>query len=117
MRKELLASLALALALAGCNTNINPSVATPNQVVIAVNAYNAAVATGTNYLKLPVCSTIVGAPCRTSALSQSVYSALRAGRSARTQLLAALANNTSAPLTALQALEAAYSVIQQIPTN
>lgn len=103
---------ALARGLAACNPN--PTVATPNQEVIAINAYNAAVATGTQYLKLPLCVP-APAPCRTPTLSQSVYTALKAGRAARMQLLTALAANQAAPLTAIDALQAAYAVIQQIP--
>lgn len=114
MKLAFLAPLALAGALAGCN--LDPNVATPNQVVIAVNAYNAAVATGTVYLKRPLCPT--NAPiCRTQAMSQTVYSALKSGRAARAQLLAALANNQSTPITAIQALQAAYSIVQSIPQN
>ena len=105
----------LALALAGCG-NLNPDVATPNQVVIAVNAYNAAVVSGTAYLKLPLC-TVNTPPCRTQEMSQRVYTTLKAGRGARAQLLAALAANQTASITAIQTLEAAYSVIQQIPKN
>ena len=104
---------ALGLSLAACNPD--PTVATPNQEVIAINAYNAAVATGTQYLRLPLCAPVVVLPCRTQGLSQKVYTALRSGRVARKQLLDALAANQTAPLTAIGALQAAYSVIQQIP--
>lgn len=110
--KKLVLGASLALGLAACN--MDPTVATPNQVVIAVNAYNAAVATGTQYLKLPLCNP-APAPCRTQALSQSVYTSLKSGRVARKQLLDALAKDQAAPLTAIGALQAAYSVIQQIP--
>ena len=103
------------LALPACN--MDPNIATPNQVVIGINAYNAAVATGTNYLRLPLCAPTPQPPCRTQALSQSVYTALRSGRAARAQLLSALANNQSAPITAIQALQAAYAVIQSVPAN
>lgn len=113
--RRLLAIAALATTLAGCNPD--PNVATPNQVVIAINAYNAAVATGKNYLRLPLCSTTVAVVCRTQALSQQVYTALKSGRAARTQLLAALSASAATPITAIQALEAAYSVIQSIPAN
>jgi hypothetical protein len=99
------------LALGACN-QINPNVATPNEEVIGINAYNAAVATATAYLQLPICGV---PPCRTKVLSQSVYTALKSGRVARNQVLAALAANQAAPLTALQALQAAYAVVQQIP--
>lgn len=112
--RTLLLALGLATGLAGCAT-LDPNVATPNQVVIGINAYNAAVVTGTTYLHLPLCTASVTLPCRTQGLSQQVYTALRSGRAARTQLLAALAANQSAPVTALQALQAAYAVVQQIP--
>lgn len=111
MRKWIIAGV-LALGLSGCAGNFNPNVATPNQVVIAVNAYNAAVVAGTAYLRLPLCGT---PPCRTQRLSQQVYTALKAGRVARNTLLADLQSNTTASITAVQALEAAYAVIQQIP--
>jgi len=104
------AAFALALGLAACN--IDPNVATPNQEVIAVNAYNAAVAAGTQYLGLPLCGS-ASSPCRTQTLSQQVYTALKAGRVARKQILTALAANQAAPLTAIGALQAAATVIQQ----
>ena len=113
--KRLLLLAGFAAALAGCN--VDPNVATPNQEIIAINAYNAAVSTATVYLKQPLCSTTVTFPCRTQALSQSVYTALKSGRAARKTLLANLSAGTPASLTALQALEAAYSVIQQIPAS
>ena len=103
---------AAALALAGCNSSLNPNVATPNQVVIGINAYNTAVVTGTAYLRLPLCGT---PPCRTQALSQEVYTALKSGRAARNVLLADLRANVAAPVTAIQTLQAAYAVLQQIP--
>lgn len=106
--------LGVALALAGCAGNPNPDVASANQVVIAVNAYNTAVATGTNYLRLPICN-VSAPPCRTQEMSQTVYNALRSGRVARNQLVAGLKANSAASLTALQALSAAYSVIQNLP--
>ena len=109
MRRTLIA-VALVAGLAGCNQN--PDVATPNQVVIALNAYNTAAATGTAYLNLPLCGS---PPCRELAMSQNVYTALKSARAARTQLLAALKANQSAPITAIQALQAAGAVIQQIP--
>lgn len=112
MRKFLVAA-GLALTLAGCD----PNVATPNQVLIAVNAYNTAVVSGTVYLKLPLCAAAQPAPCRTQALSQSVYTALRSGRAARGTLLADLAANTTVPITLIQTLQAAYAVLSALPTN
>ena len=108
-------ALATSLALSGCNPD--PNVATPNQVIVGINAYNAGVATARAYLALPLCSATVGAPCRTQALSQSVYTALVSARAAETQLLAALKANATVPITAVQALQAAYAVIQAIPQN
>lgn len=113
--RSLILPLAAALALGGCAAIPNPNVATPNQVVIAVNAYNAAVATGRNYLVLPLCMPNLILPCRTPGMSQKVYTALKAARPARNQLLAALKANQAAPITAIQALEAAYSVVQSLP--
>ena len=97
-------------APAGCN--VDPNIATPNQIVIGVNAYNAAVGTGTAYLHLPICGK---APCRTQALSESVYTALKSGRAARDQLLVDLQNNQTAPVTLIQSLQAAYAVLSTIP--
>lgn len=112
LRKLILVGV-VAAGLAGCQP-INPTVATPNQVVIGLNAYNTAVATGTAYLRLPLCDRALP-PCRNQALSQRVYVALKSGRAARAQLLAALQANQAAPLTALQALQAAYAVVSSIP--
>ena len=115
MLKQAVVAGALALALAGCNPD--PNVATPNQVLIGINAYNTAVGTGTAYLRLPLCSATVRNPCRTQALSQSVYTALRSGRSARNQLMAQLAANQTASLTLIQTLRASYSVLSSLPTS
>lgn len=111
--------LLVAVMLTGATSqcNLDPNVATPNQVVIAINAYNTAVGTGTAYLHLPLCSATVSNPCRTAVLSQQVYTALRAGRSARNTLLADLQSNSSVPVTLIQTLQAAYSVLGSLPTN
>lgn len=103
----------LGLVLSSCATV--PNVATPNQEYVGLNAYYAAVKTATNYLALPLCPTAT--LCRTQTLSQSVYSALRSARVARKQITVALEQAQPAPLTAISALEAAYAVIQQIPSN
>lgn len=108
-------ALLTALGLSACAT-LDPNVVTPNQALIAVNAYNTAVASGTAYLRLPLCVTN-NAPCRTQALSQSVYTALRAGRSARLAILADLQTNTTAPITLVQTLQAAAATISSIPQN
>lgn len=115
-RKLLFGALgALVLGLAGC-ASLSTTVATPNQEYVGLNAYLAAVKTANNYLLLPLCPT--GSPlCRTQSLSQSVYSALRSARVARKQITLALEQAQPASLTAISALEAAYAVIQQIPSN
>ncbi len=102
------------LGLAGCNVNINPNVATPNQVIIAANAYNAAEVSATNYLRLPLCGVEVKTTCRTQAISQSIVNAVRAGRTARRAVLADLQTNTTIPLTLLQTLSAAVVTMQSV---
>jgi hypothetical protein len=105
-----LGACVLALALASC-ASVNPNVATSSQVAAGINTYNIAVAGGRAYLASSQCT--VKPP---KALCQEVYSALVIARPAERQLLAALAANSAAPTTALQALSAAYAVFQQIPT-
>lgn len=116
MRKLTLAGV-LVLGLVGCaGSSFNPNVATPNQEYVGLNGYLAAVKTGDNYVKLPTCPT--NAPvCKTQALAQQVYSALRAARGARKIISANLAAGQPMSLTALQTLQAAYAIIQQIPTH
>lgn len=108
MRKLLFASLA-ALALAGC-VDVNPDVATPNQMAIAINAYTTAGYAATIYLASPACATPPADP-----LCQKVYTAMKSGRAASKQIRAALKANQTVPLSALQALQAAYAVIQSLP--
>lgn len=112
--KSLILLGVLGLALAGCNVNLNPSIATPSQVDIAINSFDAAEVTATNYLRLPLCSVAGVQVCRTQAASQSVYTAVKSGRVARDQLTADLAANASAPVTLLQSLTTAVSTLQSI---
>lgn len=109
--RKLLILAATGLALAGCNTNLNPNVATPAQAGAWLGTYNIAVAGARAYLASPLCVTKSTA----QPLCQEVYSSLVAARAARKQISAALAANQSAPITAVQAIEAAYAVFQQIP--
>ena len=98
--------LCAVLALSGC---ANPTVATPNQVVIAVNAFDAAEVGATAYLKLPLCGTGV---CRTAAASKTVAASVRAGIVLRDKLQAEITSNGSAiPLTELDALAVATSTL------
>ena len=99
----------LAAPLAGCVTT-DSTIATPSQMYIGVNAYVAAGDSAAIYLKSPACT---AKPPQ--ALCQSVYSAMLAARAAKTQIIAALKANQTAPLTALQTMEAAYAIIQNIP--
>ena len=100
------------VALAGCNTALDPTVATPNQVLVAVNAFDAAEVAATNYLRLPLCATNGPTICRNAVASKSIANGIRAGRPARDQLTTALANNASAPLTVYQTLTAAVSSLE-----
>ena len=102
---------ALAVALSGCVTT-DTTVATPSQLYIGVNSYVAAGNAAIVYLDSSACKTKTPAP-----LCQEVYTSLLSARAAKTQIVAALQANQAAPLTALQALEAAYAVIQSIPKN
>ena len=113
MSRLLVVGLLAAGLVSGCASNPSGSIATPSQEVIGLNAYQAAVATATSYLKLPLCPT--QAPvCRTQVMSQKVYAALKDARAGRKVVSAALNSSTPVPLTTLQSLEAAYAVIQQI---
>ncbi len=111
--KKVLIGLVLALGLAGCNINLNPNVATPQDVVIAANAFDAAEATAANYLSLPLCGGAYKV-CRDAALSKKVASTVRAGRAARDQLLADINSSTPIPVTLLQALTTTVSTLQSL---
>lgn len=114
MRKLLLV-VAAALALAGC-ASLNPNIATSNQVELAINAYDVAAVSLKTYIRLPLC-TVAAAPCQNKVLAQKAYTALVAGRAAKKQIADAVALDVSAPITALQALQAAVSVAQAIRGN
>lgn len=111
--RKIIVSLTL-LGLVGCSASINPNVATPNQVVIAVNAYDAAEITGTNYLSLPVCTSSGTKICRTTALTQTIASTIWEARAAKNQLLSDLANNVTAPITLFDTLTAAEATFQTL---
>ena len=110
MMRKIVFAVATTLALAGCVSNLNPDVATPNQMAIAVNAYTTAGYAAKIYLASPSCVASPPAP-----LCQQVYTAFVSGRAAAKQVRTALKTNSAVPLTALQALQAAYAVIQSIP--
>lgn len=108
--KNLLRAGAMALALSslgGCAAlqNLENAVSTlggqtvtPEAVIVAGNAFDGVEATATNYLKLPPCA--AGGPtiCRTQAGVNAIVPAIRAGRSARSQLEADIAANPGQPV-------------------
>ncbi len=99
MRRHLIAgALALAfLSLPGCATlqRIESAVSiatgpnvTPQQIYVAVNAFDAAEVLATNYLRLPRCPQAVA--CRDPIVSKQVITWVRAGRIDRNKLKAGL---------------------------
>ena len=103
------------LAMAGCNTfNLNPNVASPSSVVVAINAFDAAEATAANYLLLPDCVKVATKVCRSAAISASVVKAVTAGRVARDSIQADLKSNITAQVTTLQVLTTAVSTLQSL---
>ena len=108
--RSILIVAGLASALAGCNTNINPNVASPRAEIIGINVYIVAGNAARVYLASPACTTRPPA-----ALCQSVDTAIKSMRTARKQIIAALKAHQDAPLTAIDTLRAAYSVLQSIP--
>lgn len=104
---------AAGLALAGCN--VNPNVATPNEVYAAGNAWYAAQVAGNTYMRLPVCSATVPAPCRTKAMTITVYSDLTKGNGLAQTVLADVNAGTPVPLTLVQTLSAIITTMQSLP--
>lgn len=104
--KRILPVLALAFALtgiAGCAqiqnaySVVTGATITPQQVYIAANAFDAVEASGTQYLRLPVCGKL---PCRNPSATNSLVASIRAGRLARNKLEAAVQANPGAPVNA-----------------
>ena len=107
------------LALAGCAQIQNAydvvtgTTITPQQVYIAANAFDAVEASGTQYLRLPVCGSL---PCRNASATNSLVASIRAGRLARNKLEAAVSANPGAPVDAslFATLTSSTSVIKAI---
>jgi hypothetical protein len=115
MKKILI--VAALLALAGCNSSLfglNPNVASPSSVVVAINAFDAAEATAANYLLLPDCSKVTTKVCRSATISTSIVKAVKSGRVARDALQADLTANTTAPVTTIQVLTTAVATLQSL---
>lgn len=117
-----LALFAVALALSGCAslttalTTLTGTTVSPTQVIVAGNSFDAIESTATNYLTLPLCP---GATlCRTQAATNAIIPAVRAARTARTQLEVYVNANPGTPapvslyntaITAISALESALA--------
>jgi outer membrane protein assembly factor BamE (lipoprotein component of BamABCDE complex) len=102
-----------ALALVGCN--VNPNVATANEVYTAGNAWYAAQVAGNTYMRLPLCS-VAPAPCRTQAMTVTVYADLKKGNTLAQTVLADVNAGTPVSLTLMQSLTAIVTTLQSLPT-
>ena len=119
--KKLAAILLLTLSLGGCTAISNAwtiatgASVTPQEAVIAANAYDAVAQTAKNYLLLPLCSSTQSKLCRTQANSVALYKAILIGRSARNALVAAI-NTTGTPIaiSLYSAVQAQTATLQQI---
>jgi hypothetical protein len=130
MKLAFLAPLVLTggLALSGCNTisnlyTIASGSASPSQVYVAANAFDAVEGTATQYLRLPLCPQSQPV-CRTKTTSQVVYNNVKTARAARNALEAYMTANPGAPVpvsnynilvTALQTLNALVAANAPIP--
>lgn len=70
----------------------------PQKVYAAINAFDVAKATATNYLRLPQCSPTSAVICRDPAVTSTVIKAVRSGTEARNQAKAFLRANPGQPL-------------------
>jgi outer membrane protein assembly factor BamE (lipoprotein component of BamABCDE complex) len=102
-----------ALALVGCN--VNPNVATANEVYAAGNAWYAAQVAGNTYMRLPLC-TVAPAPCRTQAMTATVYADITKGNKLSQTVLADVYADVPVPLTLMQTLSAIITTLRSLPT-
>jgi len=117
--------LFIVLALGGCAEFqkiygvVTGTTVTPQQAVVAINAFDAVEQSGTNYLRLPTCGPNVSKLCKTQAGVVAVVKAIRTARVARNQLQAAVTGSNGAPISAslLQALQSQYVTIQALYAN
>jgi hypothetical protein len=118
----LLVSAAL-FVLPGCAAissiqSISSASVSPQQVIVAANAFDAIEITTTNYLRLPPCpqSTIV---CRDQSTAVKLAAAIRKGRVARNQMEAYIANPAGqpVPVSGYNALTLAVSTAQSLLAN
>lgn len=87
---------ALAAPIGGCSTvktiqegwgAITGATVSPKAIIVAANAFNAAEATATNYLKLPRCAPATRPICREPSATKVIIPAVRSGRVARDELV------------------------------
>lgn len=121
MKKFLILAL-LALPLGACATIqadwaiVTGTTASPTQIIVAANAFDAAEATGTQYLLY--CNANKASSVCALKTRQTVVSAVRAGRVARTQLEPYIVSGTAGPIALYNTLVATVASLQaQIPAT
>lgn len=121
MRKLLLV-IPLALSLGACASlqttwNMITGVsASPTQIIVAANAFDAGEASATQYLLY--CKANAAVSYCALKTRQAVVSAVRAGRTARNQLEPYIVSGTAGPVALYNTLVAAITSLQsQIPAN
>jgi hypothetical protein len=120
MRK--LIAIGLLFGLVGCTqlqndiNAITGASVNPTAVIVAANAFDAAEATATNYLRLKKCTATSGPVCRNSTATAAIIPAIRSGRAARNNLEAFLKNNPGVlgPTGLYNALTTATTTLEQI---
>ncbi len=103
-----------AAILSGCVTT-QTSVISPQQLLVAGNAFDALELSAVNYLNLPLCPT--GKPvCRTTTVSKSLKKAVLSARSARSKLEAFVNANPGSPIpvSLYQTVETAVVTLQNL---
>lgn len=93
--KSAVAVLVLGIALSGCAAfqkfqadlaSLTGATINPAAVAVAVNLFDSAEATATNYLTLVKCTGANGPICRSPTITAQIIPAIRSGRIARTNL-------------------------------
>lgn len=108
--------IALALGLGACSTLqtdwqiVSGASASPTQIIVASNAFDAAEGSATQYLLY--CKANKAAPACALATRKKVVAAVRAGRTARNQLEPYITSGTAGPLTIYNTLIATVQTLQ-----
>jgi len=117
--KKLVIALALAAALSGCAAlqklesvyqDVSGATVSPQTVYVAVNAFDAAKATATQYFNY--CRTNLTMPICSANNRRTVLKYVRAGTAARNQLETYLQAGSSAPSAIFNTLKAALDSLQ-----